>query len=283
MVTSCKWQQMKLLTPQGYASKVVYLMSQVGRQQLELAGKAVTTTFSTQAARLEFVTIQEALFAQRPPQEEELTAQFVRCEEALLDGAMQLKPPFDPDNISNMELVVAPFVIYYFSISFNTDGTEGPVTAIPVSLFNGRVADKLTELLCQFPLTASGEPTIISPNISLEEAFHAAATKLEATLSNAEIGKSSLIWCDIAKASEQHRRTYRPQDGTFTWEHLQWEESQHQVLGLQPVEYLNPALILVPHLILTLREPVQGATTGLLDPVLQNVYLMMGDVSVEEM
>lgn len=278
MVTSCKWQRMKVLTPQGDASKVVYLISQVGRQQLEQAGKAVTTMFSTQAARLEFVTIQEALLAQRLPQEEELAAQFVRCEDELLEGATRLKRPFDPDNISKMELVMAPFVVFYFTVW--EDSTEGPIAAIPVSLFNGLVAPKLLDVMQQFPLTATGVPTVISPNVSLDEAFQTASLLLETKLSSPETGRSSLIWCDTANAHEQHRRIHQQND-TFSWEHLQWEESHHQVLGLQPIEYLSASLLLVPHLLLTLREPVQGAATGLLDPVLQNMYLMASS-SIQE-
>lgn len=191
---------------------------------------------------------------------------------------MRLKPPFDPDNIIKMELVMTPFVVFYFTIW--ADSTEGPVVAIPVSLFNGLVAPKLLEVMQQFPLTTTGISTVISPNISLEEAFQAASLLLETELSNPETGRASLVWCDIADAHEQHRRTNQP-NNTFNWERLQWEEAKRQVLGLQPIEYISAALLLVPHLLLTLRAPVQGAITGLLDPILQNMYLMAG-TSVSE-
>ncbi len=281
MVTSCKWQQMKLLAPEGNASKIVYLISQFGRQRIELAGKTVTTDFRTQASRLEFVTIQEALLAQRPPQEEELTAQFLRCEEELLEGSMRLKGPFEKDNISRVELVVVPFSVFYFSFWLKEAG-DPVVAAIPVSLFNGSVAYKLIALMRQFPLTATGISTIVAPNFSLEEAFEAATATVEFVLSNAETGKSSLVWCDTALTNEHHCRTYEQKDGAFTWEYLQWDENKHQVLGVLPVEYVSTALVLVPHVILTLREPVQGTTCGLLDPVLQNVYLLAHDVSTKE-
>ena len=279
MVTSCKWQRLKVLTPDGEASKVIYFIEQSGRQQMEQAGKTVTTAFTTQASRLEFVTIQEALQAQRPPQEEELVAQFLACEEALLDGALGLKAPFDADNISKMELVVAPFIAFYFALFHDDD--EGPVVAVPVSLFNGQVAPRLLQIMKEFPLSTKGVPTIISPNISLEEAFQTAAGLLEEQLDNPETGRSSLVWCDTAQAHERHRRTHLS-GNSFSWEHLQWEESGQQVLGLQPVEYLNAALVLVPHLLLTLREKVHDASIGILDPVLQNVYLMSNISQIQE-
>ncbi len=279
MVTSCKWQRLKVVTPDGDASKVIYFIEQSGRQQMEQAGSIVTTDFTTQASRLEFVTIQEALEAQRPPQEEELVAQFVGCEQALLNGALKLKPPFDPDNVSKMELVVGPFVVYYFALF--QDSENGPVVAVPISLFNGQVAPRLLQLLRDFPLSTKGVPTIVSPNISLEEAFQTAASLLEEQLSNPETGRSSLIWCDTAQAHERHRRI-RMEDKSFSWEHWQWEERKQQLLGLQPVEYLNAALVLVPHLLLTLRNKVQDALFGILDPVLQNVYLMADVPQIQE-
>ncbi|NLW17569.1 MAG: hypothetical protein GX033_08025 [Firmicutes bacterium] len=279
MVTSCKWQRLKVLTPDGDASKVIYFIGQSGRQQLEQGGKTVTTAFSTQASRLEFVTIKEALQAQRPPQEEELVAQFVACEEELLEGALRLKPPFHPDNVSKMELVVSPFVVFYFALF--QDEEEGPVVAVPVSLFNGQIAPKLLQIMREFPLSTKGVPTIISPNISLDEAFQTASQMLEEKLSNPETGRSSLIWCDTAQTHEKHRRT-RMEKGTFSCEHLQWEESQHQVLGLQPIEYINAVLLLVPHLLLSLRDQVHETTIGLLDPVLQNVYLMPHISEIQE-
>lgn len=279
MVTSCKWQRLQVVTPDGDASKVIYLIGQWGRQYLELAGKRVTTDFVTKAARLEFVSIREALSAQRPPQEEELVAQFVGCEDELLSGALQLKPPFDPDNVSKMELVAAPFIVFYFSLV--VDDTNGPVISIPVSLFNGQIAPKLTKVMQEFPLSTSGVSTIISPNTSLDDAFQTATDLLELGLSNPETGRSSLIWCDVTEATERHQRVHTAQVD-FNWEHLQWEAKEHQVLGLQPVEYLNAALLLVPHLLLTLRQPVQKASTGLLDPILQNVYLMAVNPSIQE-
>ena len=280
MVTSCKWQRLRVLTPEGDASKVVYLVGQSGRQRLELTGKTMTTAFSTKAARLEFVTIQEALLAQRPPQEEELVAQFIGCEDALLDGAMQLKPPFDPDNVDKMELVVAPFVVFYFKI-WTTAEEDDKISSVPISLFNGVVAPKLLNVMQQFPLATTGISTIISPNIGLDEAFQTAADLLEAGLSNPDTGRSSLIWCDTAEALERHQRI-RLRDDSFGWEHLIWEGGNSQVLGVMPVEYVNAALLLVPHLLLSLREPVQGTTAALLDPILQNVYLMGKAPTIKE-
>ncbi|NLY53567.1 MAG: hypothetical protein GX060_02910 [Firmicutes bacterium] len=279
MVTSCKWQQLKVITPQGDASKVVYLFSQVGRQQMESAGQTITTTFSTSASRLEFITIKEALLAQRPPQEEELTAQFLRFEDELLEGAMKLAPPFHADNIAKVELIAAPFIVFYFS---TWEDTNGPVIAVPVSLFNGLFAPKLLDYMRQFPLTTTGLKAIIAPNFGLAEAFAVAAAIMEVLLANEETGRSSLAWCDTAKAHRRHRSMYREQDGTTTLEDLQWDEQQRQVLGLQPVEYLSPALILVPKLIMTLREPVQDSTCGILDPILESVYLMARPITVVE-
>lgn len=280
MVTSCKWQRLKVLTPEGDASKVVYLIGQSGRQQLELAGKTMTTALSTKAARLEFVTIQEALLAQRPPQEEELVAQFIGCEEALLDGALQLKPPFDPDNVETMELVVAPFVVFYFKI-WSVNEEEEKVSSVPISLFNGLVAPKVLEVMQQFPLATTGVSTVISPNIGLDEAFKTASDLLEIGLSSPETGRSSLIWCDTAEALERHQRVLL-QDNKFGWEHLLWQDNSSRVLGVMPVEYVNAVLLLVPHLLLSLREPVQATTTALLDPILQNVYLMRSAPTVKK-
>lgn len=279
MVTSCRWQRTKVVAADGEASKVVYLFSQGGQQELVMAGKTMTTTFTTQASRLEFVSIQEALLAQRPPQEEELAALFLRCEEELLTGSLALKPPFHADNIKGSKLLVVPFIIFYFALRHEQNA---PLAAIPVSLFNGLVAPKLLPIMRQFPLATTGVSTIISPNFSLEEAFYAASELLEDALNNATTGRSSLLWCDTTEIREEHRRSYSLKSSDFDSSQRRWEQEQHQVLGLQPVEYINPALILVPHLSMNLREAVQGSNCGLLDPILQNVYLLPHELDIRE-
>lgn len=277
MVTSCLWHQLKIVTPHGDESKTVYFIGQQGRQNIELAGKSITTTFSTQAARLEFITIQESLLAQMEA-DAPAVARFLRLEDELLEAALNLPDPFAADNIQHIEMVAAPFAIYYFALWSRKDN---PVLTIPISLFTGQIAPQLVKHCRAFPLTPTGLNAIIAPNFSADAAFAAAAAAIEQVLANKETGVTGLIWCDIAQLQERHCRQYAAEKAS-DWHHLQREQFAQQVWGLQPVEYLNYAIIMVPHLVLAFQQAVQECPCGILDPILENIYLSSKQISSDE-
>jgi hypothetical protein len=278
VVTSCNWRSRKIVAPEGEHSKVLYIFSQRGEQQLELNGKTMITTFSTNASRFEFVSIEEALLAQHENDSgDELVGRFLGCEEELLEAVTRLGAPFDADNLRKVSLVAVPFVIFYFAYWKDED----PIVGVPVSLFSGQVAPRLLQYVRQFPLNATGLRVVVEPNFDLKRAFRAAAVWIESSLANDETGRTSLIWCDVTLVHQQHKQTYQSGQGKPSWEIVQMEQIEHQVVGLQPVEYLNAAIILVPHLILMLEQPVQGCGYGILDPVQGNVYLTQREISVD--
>lgn len=268
MATSCKWRQTQIFTPVEKGGKVIYVINQRGRQQIDEVGHDLLTTFSTEASRFEFITIQESLLAQGPVQEEQFTAQFLKFEEELQASAAHLGAPFHFDNIKKLEPVVVPFVVYYFSFAHEE---RSQVAAVPINLYNGMLAPKLLQFMQQYPLSREGASTIIAPNFDLEEAFVIAAALIELLLANEETGVSSLLWCDWSRLWEQHKQTNLTEK---VREKILWEDVQHRLIGLQPVEYINLALILVPHLFLVLKKPIDGRTYGLLDPILESVYLL---------
>jgi hypothetical protein len=268
----------KVITPEGEKSKVVYVFSQTGRQQLEQAGKRMTTTLSTNASRFEFITIQEILEAQRAENaDEELVAQFLRCDEEVLAGTGLLPAPFAAENILARRLVAVPFAVYYFA---NWLDQERPVFALPVSLFSGQPAPDLLRLMRAFPLALDGLQVVIEPNISLPVAYTIAAHTLEQLMANEETGRTGLIWCDTALQQERDRRSMGQDKQSITWEHLQVEAGRHQILGLQPLEYLSLAVVMVPFVVMAFREPVQGCGFGILDPVLGNMHLTAKEIEV---
>lgn len=278
LVTSCRWRQMKVITPDGEDSKVVYVFSQTGRQQLEQAGAGMTTDLSTSASRFEFITIQEILEAQRAEEEEPPTAQWLRCEEEVLAAAEQLAHPFHADNIARKMALAVPFAVHYFA---NWREEDGPIVALPVSLFSGQVAPRLLRFMRQYPLTVNGLSVAVEPNISLTAAFAVSAKGLEALLANEETGRTGLVWCDIAAADERHRRIQTlGKAQTCRWDHLTVEGGGRKILGLQPVEYLSLALIMVPFCALSFREPIEGCSFGILDPVIGNMYLTQKDIGL---
>lgn len=278
MVTSCQWRQLKLITPDGEASKVVYVFSQSGRQQLEQAGARMTTSLSTNASRFEFITIQEALAAQRDEEaEEELVAQFLRCEGEVVANAYLLPEPFAADNIRGLRPLAVPFAVHYFA---NWRDDQQPVIALPVSLWSGQLAPRLLQLLRRFPLAVDGMSVVVEPNIGLDSAFQIAAEALERALANEETGRTGLIWCDTALQEERHQRSIAPGQAGVSWNHLQVERGSHQVLGLQPLEYLSLAVVMVPFVAIEWRQPVQDCSFGILDPVLGNMHLTSRTIEV---
>ncbi len=278
VVTSCRWRQMKVITPDGEDSKVIYVFSQVGRQQLEQAGAAMTTDLSTSASRFEFITIQEILQAQRVDDlDEPSTAQWLRCEEDVLEAAMQLKRPFHKENIERKMALAIPFAVHYFA---HWQEDEGPIIALPVSLFSGEVALNLLPMMREYPLTVDGLSVAVEPNIALPDAFAVAARRLEAMLANEETGRTGLIWCDTASSDQRHRRRKVQEKQSFRWDHLTVEGGGRQILGLQPVEYLSLAVIMVPFCAMVFREPVGGCQFGILDPVAENMYLTEKDIGI---
>lgn len=271
MVTSCQWRQLKVITPQGEESKVVYVFSQSGRQQLEKAGTSMTTTLSTNASRFEFITIQEVLEAQRDDEvEDELVAQFLCCDEEVLAGSKLLPEPFSANNVLRSDPIAVPFAVYYFA---NWRENDQPIVALPVSLFSGQLAPDLLNYMRLFPLSLEGLSVVVEPNISLPEAYAIAAGALEGALANEETGRTGLIWCDTALQEDRHRRSMGKDQQAFTWDHLQIERGSRQILGLQPLEYLSLAVVMVPFVAMAFRQPVQNCGYGILDPVLGNMHL----------
>lgn len=278
VVTSCRWHQMKVITPDGEESKVIYVFSQVGRQQLEQAGESMTTTLATNASRFEFISIEETLAAQRTDDaDEELTAQWLRCEEQVMQAAAGLASPFGTDNQQQLTPVAVPFAVHYFA-NWNEQG--GPVIALPVSMFSGQIAPRLLQFMRQFPLEAEGGAVVVEPNISLADAYAVAARFLDEVLRNEETGRTGLVWCDSVTQRERHRRFMRPGAKSVRWDHLQVEAGDRQVLGLQPIEYLSMAIVMVPFLILSFGQPVQGCSYGVLDPILGNMHLTKTPIGI---
>ncbi len=273
MVTSCDWQQYKLITPEGQR-RVTYVFSQQGKQSLSEAGKQMTTIFSTNASRLEFISVQEALQAQHEALEEapeDLTVQFLRCEPELLTAITSLPPPLDESNLVPLAVVAVPYAVYYFA-NWEEGGAD-PLIAVPISLFSGQHSPKLVALMKEFPLETEGLDTIVEANFTLASGFDKAANALAAVLSEDELGDTSMIWCDMAVQHERHRRLYNDESKSFEVERLYREEERSQVIGIRPIEFINAALVLVPTLIMQLKEPVDGCLYGIIDGVAGNAYL----------
>lgn len=262
---------MKVITPDGDESKVIYIFSQVGRQQLEQAGESMTTTLATNASRFEFISIEETLAAQRTDDaDDDLTAQWLQCTGEVLQAASSLSSPFGPENQRAVTPVAVPFAVHYFA-NWNEQG--GPVMALPVSLFSGQIAPRLLQFMRQFPLATEGGAVVVEPNLSLSAAYAVAARFLDEVLRNDQTGRTGLVWCDSVTQQERHRRFMRSGGKFVKWDHLQIEAGDRQVIGLQPIEYLSLAMIMVPFLIVAFVEPVQDCGYGVLDPVLGNMHL----------
>lgn len=278
MVTSCRWRQMKVITPDGEESKVVYVFSQTGRQQLEQAGASMTTTLATNALRFEFITIEEILSAQRSAEaNEELVAQWLSCTDEVLAAAGGLSLPFAPENQRQIAVAAVPFAVHYFA-NWNEPG--GPIIALPVSMFSGQIVPKLLPLMRRFPLVADGATSVVEPNISLSEAYAVAARFLDEVLSNDETGRTGLVWCDSVTHRERLRRFHIGDKGSARWDHLQVEAGDRQVLGLLPLEYLSLAVIMVPFVVIAFHHPVQECGYGVLDPVLGNMHLSARPIEI---
>lgn len=273
LVTSCDWQQMKVITPDGNDSKVVYLVNQKGKQQLELVGKKMVTTWCTNAARFEFITIGEVLEAQHEADEEteDLFIRHLKCEEEVAAGFQELPEPLSQTNIERFELAATPYAIYYFSL-FNEE-QENRVVGIPVSLFSGQLAPKLMEHLQRFSLAPEGVHRIIANNLDLSQGFRTAASLVEYSLANPETGAVSMIWCDAAQHKERQERIYLPESKDFQVEHWRVSHQGHKVLGLKPIEYISTAIILVPLPVFSLKSEVSGCKYGLIEHLLDRLYL----------
>lgn len=272
MVTSCDWQQYKLISPEG-ESRVVYVFLQQGRQCLSEAGKQMMTVFSTNASRLEFISIKEALQAQNESLDNQdgMTVQFLRCESEFLAAIAALPPPLDESNLVQMAVAAVPYAVYYFA-NWEIDNKD-PILAVPISLFSGQYAPNLVKLLREFPLETDGVDTLVEANLSLTDAFGKAAVALESVLAKHELGDTSLIWCDVAIQHERHRRLYNQDNNSFEVERLCREEGRRHVIGVRPIEFLSVALIMVPTSLIQLKAPVNGCRYGIIDGVAGNAYL----------